>query len=331
MYILHREKGKCFDKYYGKLDYVFSGEGAFVFGCSLAGMGIFIFLKTLVSMFGFIRLEELYSAYSLIGYGSISTGLVNLFFGGMETVLLCFMALGIFGEINGVKRGDREKTDKYAKWIKKSLVFLWFLILVMLATSASSAFILYDAYRVIEKFYGSVEYSIRELCINTVIYGLIAFTVQDVFMKMMMNLDDTVYGEHLKRKVMRWEIAVIFVGGLFIAGEMVLSIVDLIELDYGSVRETPEKFAFILVNVLIYASAVVMLIFFVKMLIDYALTVHMSAEREPEEEFYEYEGEFESRVFDNKPVEFGGTEGYKLMFEIPHTEYPKESAGGADE
>ena len=40
---------------------------------------------------------------------------------------------------------------------------------------------------------------------------------------------------------------------------------------------------------------------------------------------------FENRVFKNELVHFGRTEGYQLTFEIPHTEYPKESAGGVNE
>ena len=106
-----KKERECPDKYYGKIDYVFSKDGAFIFACALAGMGLFIFLRTIVSMFGFVRFEEFYAAYSFIGYGSIATGLVNLFFGGLETLLLGSISVSIFSIIVAVKHENREKSD----------------------------------------------------------------------------------------------------------------------------------------------------------------------------------------------------------------------------
>ena len=324
MYGLREKERECLSEDYGKLDDVFSKDGAFMFACALSGMGIFVFLRTLVSMFGMIRFEEFYAAYSLIGYGAMTTGLINFFFGGIETFLLCFISVSIFSMISAVKHEDREKIGKYSKWLKRLLVALWFLILFMVALSATSAWFLDDAYRQIKKFNDSVEYSARGLFINTIIFGFIAFTVQDVFMNMMLNLEDTVHGRFLRKGERFWEIAIILAGCLFIMGELVLSIVAIIGFDYREIQEVPEKFALFLINVLIYAITAVTLIFFIKMFVDYLIAVRMG-EEEKSEYFYEdyfEEEKFESRVFGNEPVNFGSAEGYQLTFEIPHTEYP---------
>lgn len=330
-----KKERECPDKYYGKIDYVFSKDGAFIFACALAGMGLFIFLRTIVSMFGFVRFEELYAAYSFIGYGSIATGLVNLFFGGLETLLLGSISVSIFSIIVAVKHENREKIDKYLKWIKKLLIFLWFFILIMFALTVTSAWLLDDAYRVIRKFNSSVEYNASWLLVSAGIYGFIAFTVQDIFINMVANLENTVNGKPSEREVKYWEIAVILVGGLFIAGELVLSIIDIINFNYNNVQEMPERFALLLINTVIYAIAVTVLMFFIKMFIDYIWFFEEDFDYFEDfyDEFEDFEEteKFESRVFKNEPVHFGRTEGYQLTFEIPHTEYPKESAGGVNE
>ena len=150
-------------------------------------------------MFGFVRFEEFYAAYSFIGYGSIATGLVNLFFGGLETLLLGSISVSIFSIIVAVKHENREKIDKYLKWIKKLLIFLWFFILIMFALTVTSAWLLDDAYRAIRKFNSSVEYNASWLLVSAGIYGFIAFTVQDIFINMVANLENTVNGKPSER------------------------------------------------------------------------------------------------------------------------------------
>lgn len=305
-----------------KLEYMFSGASVFRLSCAMSAFTVFVFLKALVSMFGVVKLRELQSVYYMAGYSSLEIGIINLFFVGAGAVIMGFITAGLFAAMNEVKKDRTENALKYIKAVRISLIVAVCFTAAVIFFSFSSVRTLDYYYSVVSKFHEGIENNSKDLFIHTIFFGITAVMSEIILIKFMSGMKLLAEGREQRKNINFFEITAAAMCSFQVIYSAWETFFEILHFDYGKAAEIPASLAMLVLSFLILVSAELIVIFLAEAVIDD--NFYYSIEDEFEE-FFEDERIFESRVFDDKPVFQGKTDGYKLTFEIPHTEYPTNS------
>lgn len=311
-----------------KLKSIFSENSVFLLAFLLIGMTVLIFLKTMVSVFGAVRLDELYWIYDITGFGNMQTGLVNLFAGGIATTVMCIPAVNLLCMISSANKENFDRLRKLAGFARAVITVAFYFTMIMITISLVSVGTIDRYYSTAAKFYGSDTGNIaRTLAIRTVMYGMTALVAESIFARFISGIE-FMLSDYERDDWNFVKLVCIVIGGLFAAKECLFFVVDMFMFDYKTVQDSPEKFAMLVIDLFLTAALTALVVFLLWSFVCYLLPKW--SDDCFYEEFYEENEEFESRVFSQEPLHYGQTEGYKLTFEIPHTEYPNLQEGGAE-
>ena len=321
---LLRERGTKFDR-------LFSESTALRFACAVSGMAVFILLRTIFSAFGGIRLDEFQALYYMAGNDDMSSGIINLFFGGTAAAVLGFMAASLFGMYAAAKNRDREKAEKNLKYAKISAVILFIFTIFIVVFSFSSVGTIEYYYRTISKLYRGIQGNADNLFQKTVFVGTTALITEIVIIKLFWDMGHIIRGKPEGHKIHIFEIVIITVFSMEAAAIAIDSVIGIFRFDYSAAGQNPARLAMMIITFLMMVSAYLTVLFFLEMIFLHIFVYDFDDDYDElfetyDEFFPESEEEFEKRVFDREPLNYGSTADYQLTFEIPHTEYPESEA-----
>ena len=307
---------------YRKLQYIFSNGSLFRLSCAMSAFTVFVFLKAMVSMFGSVKLDELQSVYHMAGYDNMTTGIVDLCFIGAAAIILCLITAYLFSALSEFRKGRLDKAEKNMKAVRISLSAALCFTVILGVFSLLSVRTLDYYYELASKFYGGLTNHSRELFIRTMFFGIMAVVAEILMIKLSSKIVHLMDGDFERNNISFFETGMLIVLSFEIVNAAWENLYDILHFDYKTAGEYPAGLAMMLVSFMIFLAAIFVVIFLIEAVVRYLLY------DEPEFEMFFGEG-FESRVFSDEPLTYGQNEGYKLHFEIPHTEYPdfEESDG----
>ncbi len=314
-----------------KFNKLFSEGTAFRLACTVSGMALFMLLRTIFSAFGGVRLDEFQALYYMAGNDDMTSGIINLSFGGLAAAVLGFMGASLFGMYAAAKNKDMKKAEKNLRYAKIAAVTLLIFTIFAVVFSFSSVGTIEYYYRTISKLYRGIQSNADDLFQKTVFIGTTALITEIVTIKLLWDIGHVIKGEPEGQKIHIFEMVIITVFSMEAAAIAVDNVINIFRFDYSAAGQNPAKLAMLIITFLMMLSVYLTIVFFLEMIFLHIFVYDFDDEYdeffEPHDEFFlEPEEEFENRVFGKEPLPYGSTEDYQLTFEIPHTEYPESEA-----